>query len=299
MRWQDIDWSEHRKWVVVDGAAANVVDVDVAGDSERAIVWIHGLGGNWQSWLANIPAFMGSHRCIAVDLPGFGYSKMPPHELSIPGYARWLAHLLSDLGVERATVVGNSMGGFIGADLAVNEPDLVEKLVLVNAAALWNERRRARPLVMLSNLTKSYATKFAAQWEMAHSHPRLRIPALAGAGARHPGRIPRDLAWEIMSGAGAPGFADALQALYDHRIREDLERISCPTLILWGTHDPLVPLRHAFEYEDVIAEARVVVFNDTGHIPMVEKPREFNAAVEDFMSERGLEAAEAPAAEVR
>jgi pimeloyl-ACP methyl ester carboxylesterase len=270
--------------MLVEDRWANVIDT--GGDGE-AVVLIHGLGSNWQCWLPTIPPLMARHRVISFDLPGFGYSAMPRDELSIPGYARWVSELLGKLEVERAAIVGNSLGGFVGADLAVNFPPFVDRLVLVTAAALWNERRRARPIVVLGNLTSAYASKFAAQWELAHKHPKLRLPSLYYSGIRHPRKVPLDLAWEIMSGAGAPGFANALEALFKHKIRDDLERIGCPTLVVWGSHDPLVPLHNAFEYEALIPDARVVVFNDCGHVPQIEKPEEFNAALAEFIASTG------------
>ncbi len=282
--WRDVDWATHQRWVCVEDRWANVVDTGGDGD---VVVFIHGLGANWQSWLPSIPPLMARHRVVTFDLPGFGHSAMPHDELSIPGYARWVSELLGELGVEQATVVGNSMGGFVGADLAVNFPHRVERLVLVTAAALWNERRRARPLVVLANLTSAYASKFAAQWELAHKHPKLRLPSLYYSGIRHPRKVPLDLAWEIMSGAGAPGFANALEALFKHKIRDDLERIGCPTLVVWGSHDPLVPLHNAFEYEALIPDARVVVFNDCGHVPQIEKPDRFNEALAEFIASTG------------
>ena len=84
------------------------------------LVFVHGLSGTWQNWLLNIPAFMDSHRVIALDLPGFGESPMPREKISIQGYARILDGLLEQLGVESAAVVGNSMGGFVAAELALS-----------------------------------------------------------------------------------------------------------------------------------------------------------------------------------
>ena len=109
--------------------------------------------------------------------------------------------------------------------------------------------------------------------------PRLRHEALRSAGLRNTGRISAPLAYELLSGAGKPGFIDALQALYDYRIRDRLPEIACPTLVVWGADDPMVPLRHAFEYEDLIPDARAVVFPRTGHAPMLEEPERFNAAL--------------------
>lgn len=287
LHWRDVDWGRHQRWLDVGGRRANVI---VAGPEDaEPIVFVHGLALNWQAWLLTIPPFMRSHRIVAVDLPGFGHSEMPREPISIPGQARFLDSVMDHVGVECATVVGNSMGGFAGADLAVNFPHRVERLVLVSAAALWNERRVARPLVALAELTQASTARFMARWEVAHRRPRLRLPALAQAGIRHPRRIPLDLAYEVMCGAGAPGFTDALRALYDHQLRQDLERIGCPTLVVWGTHDPLVPLRHAFEYDALIPDSRVAVLDDCGHMAMVERPDAFNDMLDRFVTERPLE----------
>ena len=98
----------------------------------------------WQNWLLNIPAFMGSHRVIAPDLPGFGRSEMPAGKISIQGYARLIDALCAELGLEQPIVVGNSMGGFIGAELAIAFPTQVKQLVLVSAAGLSRRARQAR-----------------------------------------------------------------------------------------------------------------------------------------------------------
>jgi pimeloyl-ACP methyl ester carboxylesterase len=293
--WREVDWRAHQRWVRVAGRAVNVIDI---GEGPP-VVLIHGLGANWQCWLLNIPVLARRHRVVALDLPGFGCSEMPAKDISIKLFADTVCAVLDELGVERAAFAGNSMGGFVSTDIAIARPHLVDRLVLVSAAALWNERRRARPLVVLSKLGSAYGAKIAAQWQLAYEHPRLRIPALRSAGIRYPERLPRDFTYEIMQASGAPGFPGALEALYDYSIRDRIEEIEAPTLVVWGTHDPLVPLAHAFEYEALISSARVVVFRDTGHVPMLEEPERFNRTVFDFLGEAGLERSEDPAAEVR
>jgi pimeloyl-ACP methyl ester carboxylesterase len=149
------------------------------------------------------------------------------------------------------------MGGLVTAEVAIREPARVERLVLISAAALWNEQARARPLVAASKVSRFYAPLLVSGWEAIWRVPRLREHALrSGGGIHDPSRIPPPLAYELMSGAGKPGFIDALQALYDYRIRDRLPEIACPTLVVWGADDPIVPLRHAFEFEGLIPEAR-------------------------------------------
>jgi pimeloyl-ACP methyl ester carboxylesterase len=281
--WIDIDWRSRQRWVSVDGRAVNAIDL---GEGP-VVVLVHGLGGNWQNWLEVIPALVDAgHRAIALDLPGFGHSDMPREAISIPGYALAIDAVVDALGVVGpVAVAGNSMGGFIAAELAISRPQRVERLVLVSAAALWNEQARARPLVAASKVTRFYAPLIVSGWEIIARLPRLRNEALKSAGIRDPARISPPLAYELLSGAGKPGFIDALQALYDYRIRDRLPEIACPTLVVWGADDPLVPLRHAFEYEDLIPDARATVFPRTGHAPMLEQPERFNAALLSFLHE--------------
>ncbi|TMK26533.1 MAG: alpha/beta fold hydrolase [Actinobacteria bacterium] len=135
--WTDVDWRSHQRWVSVDGQPVNTIEL---GEGPP-VVFVHGLSGSWQNWLAQLPALSREHRVVALDLPGFGYSPMPREEISIAGYARMLDGLLDQLEIAAAAVVGNSMGGFIGAELAIAFPQRVERLVLVSAAGLSTASR--------------------------------------------------------------------------------------------------------------------------------------------------------------
>ena len=116
--WLDIDWREHLRSITVHDARVNYVEM---GDGPP-VVFIHGLAGCWQNWLENIPRFAERHRVVAVDLSGFGHSELPREEISIPGYGRFIDAFLGKIGIEKATLVGNSMGGFIAAETAISHP---------------------------------------------------------------------------------------------------------------------------------------------------------------------------------
>lgn len=103
--------------------------------------------------------------------------------------------------------------------------------------------------------------------------------------AAHPGRLPAPLVSEQLKGSGKPGFLPALDALTSYPIRDRLASITAPTLIVWGTKDPLVPVRDAWEFGRLIAGSRVVVYEDTGHVAMLERPAAFNALVEEFLED--------------
>ena len=103
--------------------------------------------------------------------------------------------------------------------------------------------------------------------------------------ARHPTRLPPPLVAEQLKGSGKPGFIDAFHALSNYPIRDRLSKIACPTLIVWGDSDKLVPTSDADVFEELIEQSRKVIYEDTGHVPMFERPARFNADLRDFLAE--------------
>src|SRR5689334_9625802 len=279
--WRSVNWREHLHWMDVDGGQVNYVDMG-SGDA-RPVLFVHGLGGCWQNWLENIPRVAQERRVIAPDLPGFGSSEMPLDPISIPGYGRFLDKLLDRLGVDEVVVVGNSMGGFIGAELAIQCPARVERLVLVSAAGISITNVRRRPVQTWGRAAAAFGAYGAAHLRPMIVRPRLRHIAL-GYVVRHPTRLRADLCWEIMSGAGRPGFGDALNALLDYDFQDRLGDIRAPTFIVWGHEDMLVPVEDASEFERLIPNSRKVIFEDTGHVPMLERPQTFNALLMEFLA---------------
>jgi pimeloyl-ACP methyl ester carboxylesterase len=282
--WLDIDWREHQKWVQVAGTPVNVIDMG-QGDP---IVFIHGLGGSWVNWLENLPHFARDHRVVAMDLPGFGHSPMPADKISISGYGRIVSELLDTLAIERAVVVGNSMGGFIGVEIALQFSTRVEKLVLVSAAGLSIEHQRSEPalraLERLDNLLIFTGGWLASRSETVTRRPQMRRQLMRLV-AHRAEALPAALIAEQIKGTGKPGFVSALDALTDYPIRDRLGEIACPVLVVWGEEDRLVPVRDAHEFGRLIRDARVVVWPQTGHVAMLERPEAFNALVEEFVAE--------------
>ena len=295
--WRSIDWPAHLGSVTVCGRKMTYVDLgrhhlDEPGGRghEPAVLFIHGLGGNWQNWLENLPRVAQERRAIAMDLPGFGTSEMPADKISISSYARWIDEFCEEIDLGHAVVVGNSMGGFIGAELAISYPARVERLVLVGAAGISITASRRRPVLTFAQIITAIAAAAAARRREVVARPRLRHFILAAV-MRHPSRLRADLLAEITQGAGAPGFAGALDALMSYDFSDRLPEIACPTLIVWGNRDVLVPLPDAEEFERLIPDSRRVVFDDTGHTPMLERPIEFNDRLLEFLAERaGAEA---------
>jgi 4,5:9,10-diseco-3-hydroxy-5,9,17-trioxoandrosta-1(10),2-diene-4-oate hydrolase len=298
--WLDVDWARHQRWVTVAGRPVNTIDL---GEGPP-IVFVHGLSGSWPNWLEQLPVFagrngdspqggvspgFGNHRVIAMDLPGFGHSPMPSETITISLYARILDSLLETLGVSAATIVGNSMGGFVSTELAIAFPQRVERLVLISAAGISTYRHRGAERVepylrRAAPMIAAYTAWSAARSDWIARRPGLRNVAL-GMVTRHPSRLPAPLAAEQIRGAGKPGFMQALRANLEYPVRERLPEIACPTLIVWGEEDKVIPVRDASVFEQLIPDSRKVIFEDTGHMAMLERPAAFNELLREFVSE--------------
>lgn len=279
--WLRIDWRDHRRRVALRGAEVECVEM---GEGPP-LVLVHGLGGCWQNWLENIPALARRHRVIAFDLPGFGASPMPEREISIASYGRILSELCDrlDLGPETA-VAGNSMGGFIATEAAIEHPGRFSALVLVGAAGISFARARHQPAKVLAAITNLARPVLAAFGDDAVRRPRLRRAAFAGV-VHRPDLLRREMLWELTQGGlGPPAFGEALVSMMGYDARERLSEIAIPTLIVWGFNDRLVPVRAALSYRRRIPGSRLEILDRTGHVPMVERPAEFNGMVEEFLS---------------
>ncbi|HWF74065.1 MAG TPA: alpha/beta fold hydrolase [Solirubrobacteraceae bacterium] len=282
MAWRDVDWRAHQRREKIEGRWLNLVDIG----SGPAVLLVHGLTGCWQNWLENIPSLVGDYRVIAVDLPGFGESEMPARPISISGYARTLDALCDALELDTVRVVGNSLGGFVAAELAIRSPARVEALCLVAAAGLSVERARADRTRgvrhRIENLLFFYIAWLATKFPRLALRPRVRRWML-GLVVAHPEALPGPLIAEQVRGIAKPGFDAALEALTRYPIRDRLGEIACPTLIVWGDEDRLVPPSDAAEFEWLIAGSRKLTYEDTGHAPMLERPERFNRDLRAFL----------------
>jgi pimeloyl-ACP methyl ester carboxylesterase len=281
-RWTGIDWRAHLRRVELPGADVNYVEI---GEG-RPIVFVHGISGCWQNWLESLPVFGAERRAIALDLPGFGASPMPSWEIEMPAYARLLNDFCEKLGLEGATLVGNSMGGLIAVEAATTASARFERLALVSAAGIINTWQPQARATATAWAWQEFGPHFATRGREIVSRPRLRELVFRPF-VRYPNRLRDDLLWEqIVNGLKkANGFGDALRSLIVHDSRERLPAIEVPTLIVWGLSDHVVPVAAAASYHRRIPHSRLELFERTGHMPQLERPLRFNTVLEDFLSE--------------
>jgi pimeloyl-ACP methyl ester carboxylesterase len=305
--WRETDWARELKTVEIDGTPINYVDVTARGapggghpassGDREPVVLVHGLGGQWQNWLENIPRLAQERRVLALDLPGFGLTPEPVDgEISISGYGRCVDAFCEKLGLGQVAAVGNSMGGFIAAEVAIQFPERVSRLVLVSAAGISSADALQAPILTIGRLASAVTTNSAARHRRLAARPISRHAALALV-ARHPRLLKPDLAYEgFFKGAGKPGFDDALRACLEYDFRDRLPDVKVPTLIVWGEKDSIIPVRDANEFERLIPDSRKLVMKDTGHIPMAERPQAFNDVLVEFLAESGAAEEKEPGA---
>jgi 4,5:9,10-diseco-3-hydroxy-5,9,17-trioxoandrosta-1(10),2-diene-4-oate hydrolase len=277
--WLKIDWREHLHSVDVAGTPIAYVEI---GEG-RPIVFVHGLSGSWQNWLENIPILANrGFRVLALDLPGFGASPMPAWPISIPAFSSLVDEFSLALNLHAVTLVGNSMGGFICAEVAIRDPIWVESLVLVSAAGISHATMKRHPAEISAPLGPLIEPLSARLRDASMRRPGLRDIAFGNV-FRHPRLVPRELLWEFwQAGTDCPGFMPSVRALAGYDFLDRLEGIAVPTLIVWGADDRIVPARDAAGYHERIRESELVILADCAHVPMAERPVRFNHLVERF-----------------
>ena len=230
--WPRIDWHQHLHRVELPGASVNYVDIGKG----HPILFVHGISGSWQNWLENLPHFGRAYRAIALDLPGFGASPMPSWQIDMPAYGRLLHDFCEQLGIEGATLVGNSMGGLIGIEAFTATTGRFDRLVLVSAAGILNTWMPEPRATATAWAWKQFGPLFADRGREIVARPRAR-QAVFGPFMRYPSRLRADLLFEQIANGlrEADGFADALRAAIVHDIRERFGTIEMPTLVVAGS----------------------------------------------------------------
>lgn len=252
------------------------------------LLFIHGLLGSSRSWDHLVDTLQADHRVLAPDLFGHGASEKPMGDYSLGAHAATLRDLLDRLSIDRATLVGHSLGGGIALQFCYLFPERVDRLVLVSSGGLGRS---------VSRLLRA-ATLPGAEWV---------LPVVASGWVRW--RV--ELAGRILTRVGVRGGADVTEAwqgftsLADADARraflatarsvidpggqtvtahDHLPMVSdIPTLLVWGTKDRVIPAEHALAAQQAIRGSRVELFAGAGHFPHLDEPERFAALVAAFV----------------
>jgi len=238
------------------------------------VILLHGLGGSAQAWQFNIGALAEKYHVVALDQIGFGKSDKPFVNYRIRTYVDFLDQFCKQLKIERATLVGNSMGGWIAAMFTASFPDRVEKLVLVDAAGYAPPKDF--DMRTLFNLNPSTRAGMKLLISKVFYNKAFQTDAF----------IDQSIAARLAAGDGYTINSISESIIRGEDLLDDIVKtIKRPTLIIWGRQDGLVPLAEGERFNKDIAGSKMIVIEECGHVPNAEKPGEFNAALLKFLGE--------------
>lgn len=263
-----------------------------AGSGDPVLL-IHGLGATKGSFLTSVAALAGTFRMIALDLPGFGDSVKPLNApYHAPFFARVVRELMDELGIRRAHVVGNSMGGRVALELGLRYPERVRRMVLLAPSLAWKRERPWAPFVRLLSPHLGLM-QITPRWAVEAAVHRI-IPAAESSWVR---AGVDEFLRAYLTPRGRVAFYAAARQIYleePHGAKGFWTRLGDlvpPALFVWGRHDTLVPLAFAAHVRRTLPSAEHVEL-DCGHVPQIERPAETHAAVATFL--RGFQVGHAP-----
>ncbi|HEX8286661.1 MAG TPA: alpha/beta hydrolase [Pyrinomonadaceae bacterium] len=276
---------EHSHFIEVDGATIHYQEF--GEKNNPTLILIHGFTASTYVWHSVAPRFAGEgFHVIAVDLLGFGYSEKPASfEYTIEAQARMIARLMNRLGIGTATIVGSSYGGAVAATVALDYPERVEKLVLVDAVI--NDDPKSHPVLRLASIpgVGELVTPFLVD---SKRFLKKRMQATIAPVNHH--LITKDRIDSVIRPLNAANaHRSVLQTSRNwnaNRIEKDAQYIKQPTLIVWGEQDQVIPLECGEKLYGSILNSRFVILKNCGHVPQEEKSDLFAELVTGFCKHR-------------
>jgi 2-hydroxy-6-oxonona-2,4-dienedioate hydrolase len=246
------------------------------------LILMHGTGGHLEAFMRNLANLAQDFHVVAFDFVGHGYSDGPDEPYTIETYAEQLVGLLVALGIERASLSGESLGGWVAAWVAAHRPELVDRLILAvpgNVTMKLETMKRLRESTSRAVLEASVETVRARlEWLFAPDNRWLVTDELV------------QIRYQIYTRPGAAQRMENVLVLQDPEVRTHYTwtadwcgQIVAPTLILWTEHDPTGPVSEGELLREWIPGSRLEVMADAGHWPQWERPGEFDRVHREFL----------------
>jgi len=258
------------KSVLVFGAKIRYLE---AGDASKpTVILLHGLGGSAENWQFTVPALAANYHVLAPDQIGFGKSDKPLLKYRVGTYVDFLDKFMAELKIEKATLVGNSMGGWVAGLMAIKYPNRVEKIVLADAAGIIPAGVNTDEIYQLNNSTRD---EIRANLKRIFANPLLQ---------NNEALVDQFMTARIAANDGYTinSLIESIKRKEDF-LNDRLGEIKKPTLIIWGKQDGLLPVADASVFNKGIAGSQMIIFENCGHAPQFEKAADFNKEVLKFL----------------
>ncbi len=248
-----------------------------SGDKSGRVLLVHGLGGSAESWTHNIDEFGKQFHVFAPDLIGFGQSSKPKIRYTMKVFTNFLSKFMDAIGLKSASVVGSSMGGQISAEFAIAYPDKVERLVLISPAGIPPKEFKG------TKELKQYARMFDAR--NVDEVRKALLPVDADQSVITEDYVKNVYQYTMMEGARHAFMSSLKESSAAPRLANRLRSIKAKTLVVWGKHDRLIPVKYCEPFISRMDNCRLVLIERCGHRPHAEKPDLFNRVVIDFLKD--------------
>jgi pimeloyl-ACP methyl ester carboxylesterase len=261
------------QYLNIDNTRVRYIDTRSNGNP---VLLIHGLGGSIESWINNIYTISSKQlRVIVLDLPGFGFSDKPKINYTPSFYSVFIAKFLNRLDAySHVSIIGCSLGGHIAAEVALNHPSLVSKLVLISPAG-------ALPVSFKGTLAlRKYVSVLKSKSIQEVKKALLSVDDVS---------VDDTFAQIFYDRLSTPGAKEAFMSAlkgstYAPRLTRRLHRIKARTLLIWGKNDKIIPVRFIKPFMNM-KNCRILLLENCGHVPFISRPTLFNKIVTDFIKE--------------
>jgi len=249
---------------------------EASGDpGSPPLVFLHGIGGAARAWRGQIEAFSARYRAIAWDMPGYGGSAAPLAEVSIAALADALRNFLQQVGAAKPILVGHSIGGMIVQQLLVNSPDIASAVVLAQTSPAFGKPD--------GDWQKSFIDARLGPLDRGETMVSLAPTLVKELVGDDPDAGGMTLARDCMAAVPEATYRATMLALLGFDQRSALKNIAAPTLVLSGSRDNNAPAPMMAKMATYIPQARYVELEGVGHLANLERPGEFNAALDQFL----------------
>jgi pimeloyl-ACP methyl ester carboxylesterase len=242
------------------------------GSSDKIIILVHGLGGSAERWLKVMPLLSYKYRVIALDMIGFGHGDKDSADYTIEFFAKFLSSFIDSIGINKAVLIGTSLGGQIAARCAGSDK-AIEQLVLV------------APSGAMKHSTPTLDAYITAALYPNQSNARTAFEMMS-----HSGTIDEFTVTDFVKMMAAPNakfaFLSSVLSVKNSQIHEDLHKIKIPTLLVWGKEDKMIPIEYAQEFLGSIRNCKFLELKGVGHLPHLEHPEIFAKSVVEFLDSK-------------
>ena len=260
------------KFVIIDESKIRYLE---SGDSDDVLVLVHGLGASAERWSNVIPIFENHFKVIVPDLIGFGYSDKPLVDYTPDFFSDFLEKFFKSVNLKKPNLIGSSLGGQIVIEYASKNPNNINKLVLVSPAGVMKQSTPALDAYIMAAL---YPNEESA---------KNAFEMMEGSGEEIDPQIISGFIERMQMPNAKMAFMSTILGLKNSEvITNKLQFINSPTLIIWGSNDPVIPINHADDFVSQIKDCRFYRMDNCGHTPYVQDPKHFASVVLDFLQSK-------------